>query len=134
MASKITMEFKKGDGITHYFSIPTTSWSAGGALFFAAKPAVDNDATDAAAVIDKSFDDTVIVDSAHEEYVEGYETYELYFEPGDITGVNFTSGEKRKKYLGEFQYVPDTGVPSTFPADDQFIEVIVYGDIKRGTS
>lgn len=134
MAQKATMEFKKGDGQTHYFAIPEDAWTPGGSLFFAAKPAVDNDATDAAAVINKEFTDSDIVGADHEEYVAGDVTYELSFLPGDITGVSFDNGEKKKKYLGEFQYVPDTGVPESFPGDDEYIEVLIYGDIKRGTS
>ena len=132
MANKVTMEFKKGDGRTHWFKIPVDDWSSGGALFFTAKPAIDNDATDAAAVIDKEFDDT---DLTTNETINGvvYKVYELNFDPGDIVGVNFTDGQKKKKYLGEFQFVPNGGNPSTFPDDDNFIEVVIYADVKRGT-
>jgi hypothetical protein len=128
------MEFKKGDGQTHYFSLPEESWTPGGTLWFAAKPIPDNDATDAAAVIDKSFDDTTIVDSDHEEYAAGFVTYQLEFLPGDITGVNFNNGESSLEYLGEFQFVPDTGIPESFPPNNEYINVIIYADIKRGTS
>ena len=129
MAKAATMKFKKGDGITHYFKMPLSSYSVGGTLYFAAKPEVDNDATDAAAVIDKSFDDSVVDTS------DGvYAVYTLSFGPNDITGVSFVNGEKKKKYLGEFQHVPLTGGPSSFPGNDDYIEVIIYADIKRGTS
>lgn len=128
------MEFKKGDGQTHYFQLPDDSWSAGGTLWFAAKEIPDNDATDANAVINKSFDDTKIVESGHEEYTSGFVTYELEFLPGDIVGVNFNNGESNKEYLGEFQFVPTTGIPETFPPNDEYIQVIIYADIKRGTS
>ena len=134
MAQKTTIEFKKGDAQTHYFSLPEDAWTPGGVLFFAAKPAVDNDATDASAVIDKEFNDANIVAPGHDEYEDGFVTYELSFFPGDIVNVNFSNGEKRKKYLGEFQYVPDTGEPESFPGNDDYIEVFIYGDIKRGTS
>jgi len=134
MAQKATMEFKKGDGLTHYFAVEAASWTPGGTLFFAAKQEVDNDATDAAAVINKSFTDANIVASDHEEYDADFVTYELAFVPGDITNVSFTDGEKKQKFLGEFQFVPTTGLPESFPADDEYIEVIIYADIKRGTS
>ena len=62
MANKVTMTFKKGDNVNHSFSMPIGDYSAGGTLFFAAKPEADNDATDAAAVIDKSFSDSVVVE------------------------------------------------------------------------
>lgn len=127
------MHFKRGDGLTHYFQIPISSWSAGGKLFFAAKPTVDDDITDAAAVIDKEFTDSDIVDSSHEMYDADYTTYELSFIPGDIVSITFGT-DKRKKYLGEFQFVPVSGVPETFPGDDDYIDVIIYADIKRGTT
>jgi hypothetical protein len=128
MAQKVTMSFKKGDNVSHEFRMDLADYTAGGNLFFAAKPLVDNDATDAAAVIDKSFTDaSVTLD-------DNYATWDLAFVPADIAGVNFTGGEKVKKYLGEFQFVADDGTVSSFPNDDSFIEVIVYADIKRGTS
>lgn len=133
MANKIPMEFKKGDAVTHYFQMPIDSWTAGGKLFFAAKADPDDDNTDALAVIDKPFEDDAVVDSDHEMYDPLFATYELKFDPGDVT-VSFSDGAKKKKFLGEFQYVPTTGEPETFPGGDDFLEVIVYADIKRGTS
>lgn len=131
MAKKSTMEFKKGDANTHYFQMLEDSWNAGSALFFAAKTKPDDDATDAAAVINKEFDDSAIVDSSHEMYEAGWVTYQLDFEPSDITNVSFADGSKKRTYLGEFQYVPTTNLPNTFPGDDEFIEVIIYADIRR---
>lgn len=134
MANKVTMKFKRGDDLFQYFQIPTASFVAGGTLHFTAKPAVDNDNTDAAAVIDKSFLDSDIVDSSHDEYESGFETYEMAFTLEDITNVTFSNGEKAKKYLGEFQIVGADGKVESFPNDDNFIEVIIYADIKRGES
>lgn len=130
MATK--MEFKKGDGRTHYFKIPASSWSAAGTLWFTAKPAIDGDATDAAAVIDKSFTDSVVTD----ETINGvaYKKYTLAFTAADTSDISFADGAKKKKYLGEFQFVPITGSPSSFPDTDNFIEVLVYADIKRATT
>ena len=45
------MEFTRGDGVTHTFAMPATSWSAGGKLYFAAKTQIDDDDTDASVVI-----------------------------------------------------------------------------------
>ncbi len=127
------MNFKRGDGLTHYFQMPVDGWVAGGKLFFAAKPAIDDDVTDAAAVIDKEFTDSDVIDSNHELDDPNYTTYQLSFAPDDIVAITFGS-EKRKKYLGEFQFVPPSGVPETFPGNDDFIDVIIYADIKRGTT
>lgn len=126
------IEFKKGDGVTHYFSMPVDSWSAGGSLFFCAKTIPDNDVTDAAAVMDVEFDDTAIVDSSHPEYEADYVTYELDFDPADTDLITFTDGSKKKKYLGEFEFVPASGDPFSVPGNDKFLETIVYADIKRG--
>lgn len=128
MAQKIIMEFKKGDDVQHSFKMPIDDYSAGGTLWFAAKSDIDNDVTDAAAVIDKDFSDSVVATDAE------YATWTLDFEPGDIVGVNFSGGEKKKKYVGEFQFVASDGKISTFPDDDNFIEVIIYADVKRGIS
>lgn len=128
MAKQITMEFKKGDRRVHYFKLPIADYSTGGTLFFAAKPAVDNDTTDAAAVINKSFTDAVVtLDATHA-------TWTLEFLPADIVSVNFTNGETKKKYKGEFQFVPTSGYPVTFPDDDSYIEVTIYADIKRAVA
>lgn len=133
MAKKSTIEFKKGDATTHYFQMPLDSWTPGGSLFFTAKTKPDDDVTDAAAVIDASFGDAAIVDSSHEEYDAEFVTYELGFVPGDIVNVSFADGSKKRSYMGEFQFVPTTGLPETFPGDD-FIDVVIYADIKRGTA
>ncbi len=121
------MNIKKGDYVTgNYFKLPIDNYTPGGTLFFAAKPMPDNDATDAAAVIDKSFDDSSVTIDAT------YATWDLIFEPDDVVGVSFASGEKVKKYLGEFQFVDSGGHPSSFPAGDDYIQVNIYADIKRG--
>jgi hypothetical protein len=134
MATKAIMEFKKGDVNIHYFRISEDAWTAGSTLYFAAKPLVDNDGADAAAVINKSFGDDKIVNSSHEEYVEGYATYELEFISTDIVGVTFEDGESLKQYLGEFQLVSALGEPESYPADNNFIDVKIYADIKRATA
>lgn len=132
MAKKAIMEFKKGDGCTHSFKMPASVWSAGGKLFFAAKTNPDNDATDAQAVINKSFTDSVVTN----ETINGveYKVYTMAFVAADTAAIVFTDNSKSKKYLGEFQFVPLSGQPMSFPADDDFIETIVYADIRRATT
>lgn len=134
MAQKAQMNFKKGDDNIHYFRMSEAVFVPGGTLWFAAKPAVDNDGADSAAVINKSFTDANIVDNTHEQYVEGYATYELVFLPGDITSITYANGEKLKKYIGEFQLVSALNTVKSFPDDSNFIEVIIHADVKRGTS
>ncbi len=129
MASKI--EFSRGDGITHTFSIPAANWTSGGTLFFAAKPAIDDDLTDAAAVITGSFTDSNITDTT----IDGvaYKKYTCYFPPSATLNIN-SNGASKADYKGEFQFVPATGVPQTFPANDKKIDTVVYFDVKRKTT
>lgn len=128
MASKI--EFTRGDGVTHTFSIPAENWSAGGELFFAAKPAIDDDNTDAAALINMSWDDTAVTDVT----IGGvaYKRYDCYFPPSATNSI-LSDGAGSTDYLGEFQYVPIDGVPVTFPPTDDKLECVVYFDVKRKT-
>lgn len=120
------IEFKRGDTITHTFIMPTSSWSPGGTLFFTAKPAVDDDLTDANAVINVSFSDSVAVNDGTNV------TYTMTFLPA-ATAAIASNGETSIDYLGEFQYVNGTSV-STFPGNDKYIDVIVYFDIRRATT
>lgn len=128
MANKVTMEFKKGDRETHYFKLPIADYSAGGTLFFAAKEVPDDDVTDAQAVINKPFTDSVVVLDAV------WATWTLVFNAGDITNVSFADGSSQKTYEGEFQFVTSGGVPRSFPDNDDYIEVIIYADIKRAVA
>lgn len=119
-----TMEFERGDTITHYFIMPTNAWSVGGKLFFTAKPAVDDDNTDAAAVINQTFTDSVAVNDGTNV------TYTLTFPPSATNSI-LMNGAKKRQYLGQFQWVSASNVPSSFPGNDKFIDTIVYGDIRR---
>lgn len=126
MASKIT--FTRGDLITHTFAIPATSWSAGGKLFFAAKPAIDDDNTDANAVIERSWDDGAVSDVT----INGvaYKRYTCDFPPSSTNSID-SGGGTSLDYLGEFQFVPIDNDPMTFPADDNKLDCIVYFDVIR---
>jgi hypothetical protein len=125
MASlKPTIEFKRGNGTTHTLKIPRANYVAGGTLYFTAKPAPDNDNTDTAAVINKSFTDSSVTLDAT------YATYTLAFIPADIKPITFGADETKKIYQGEFTLVPATGVPVTFPGNNKYIQTIIYADIK----
>jgi hypothetical protein len=121
------IEFKRGDTITHTFTMPTASWSAGGKLFFTAKPAVDDDLTDSSAVINKSFSDSVTVNDGTNV------TYTCLFVPADTNSI-IMNGTSKIDYKAEFQWVSATGVVSTFPGNDKFLDAVVYADLRRATS
>lgn len=122
------IEFTRGDGHNHKFRMPAASWSAGGKLFFAAKAQIDDDATDAKALIQGSWDDSAVTDVE----IDGvaYKEYACYFPPAATNNIQ-SNGANSLELLGEFQYVPQSGVPITFPARDQKLECIVYFDVKR---
>lgn len=125
------IEFPRGDGITHSLSIPAANWTAGGTLFFAAKPKIDDDGTDASAVINMPFDDSVVSDVT----INGiaYKKYTCFFPPSATNSI-VSNGRTKADYLGEFQYVPPTGVPVTFPYNDRKLDCVVYFDVKRKTT
>jgi hypothetical protein len=124
------MQFMRGDGADHTFAIPAYAWTAGGKLFFAAKPLIDDDATDAAAVISGSWDDTAVTDIT----VNGvaYKRYACHF-PAVAVGV-LSAGADSMDLVGEFQFVPSGGDPVTFPGPgDDRIPVNLAFDVKRKT-
>lgn len=123
-----TMEFIRGDGANHTFSIPAGSWSAGGRLFFAAKISIDDDNTDANVKIAGNWGDDAVSDVT----INGiaYKQYACVF-PASATDSLASNGATSAEYLGEFQWVPAVGPPVTFPAGGDKIQTIVYFDIKR---
>lgn len=125
------IEFSRGDDIHHTFSIPAADWSAGGKLFFTAKPAIDDDNTDASAVIDHSWDDGYVSDVT----INGvaYKQYDCYFPPAATSSIA-SGGADSADYLGEFQFVSAAGVVQTFPPNDPKLDCIVYFDVKRKTT
>lgn len=129
MANKI--EFTRGDAAYHTFSIPASSWSSGGKLFFAAKAVIDDDSTDAAALIQCNWDDSAVSDVV----IGGvaYKQYACTFPPSATNSIP-SGGAASADYLGEFQYVPVSGVPVTFPASDAKLDAILYFDVKRKTT
>lgn len=123
------IEFSRGDAAHHTFAMAATSWTAGGKLFFAAKPAIDDDVLDAAAVINWSWTDADLLP----DVVVGGVTYKKYKcdVPGSATNSILSNGAGSADYLGEFQWVPLSGDPITAPAKDDKLECIVYFDVKR---
>lgn len=127
-----TMEFMRGDRVQHTFAIPAESWTSGGRLFFAAKQAIDDDNTDALALIQGTWDDNSVTDVT----INGiaYKEYNCDF-PGSATNAVESDGAESLELLGEFQFVPAGGIdPVTFPAPgDPRIPTILYFDVKRKT-
>ena len=129
MANKI--EFTRGDAAYHTLSIPASSWTAGGKLFFAAKPTIDDDATDANALIQCNWNDSAVTDVIMGGIA--MKQYACTFPPSATSSI-LSHGAPSAEYLGEFQLVSSSGVPTTFPATDQKLDVVLYFDIKRGTA
>lgn len=126
------MEFMRGDGADHTFDIQTSAWSSGGVLFFAAKPVIDDDSTDGTAVIQGNWNDTNTSDIT----IDGvaYKRYTCHF-PGSATASVASNGAESVDLLGEFQIVPSSGDPKTYPgAGQERIPVVLWFDVKRKTT
>jgi hypothetical protein len=126
MANQI--DFTRGDAVTHTFSMPADAWSSGGTLRFMAKPVIDDDNTDGAAVISQEWNDTVVTDVT----IGGvaYKQYACYFPPSATNSID-SGGAQSAQYLGEFQWTNASGIPTTFPAADPKLACIVYFDVIR---
>ena len=124
--------FSRGDAAHHTFSIPAASWSSGGKLFFAAKPVIDDDSTDANAVIRASWTDANLLPDV---VINGitYKKYDCYFAPSATNSI-LSAGASSADYLGEFQFVPLSGDPITAPAVGDKLDCIVWFDINRKTT
>lgn len=126
------MEFSRGDGANHSLSIRAENWTPGGRLFFAAKPAIDDDNLDGSALIEHDWDDNAVSDVT----INGvaYKKYSCYF-PALATNQIPSNSAESVDLLGEFQWVPSNGGdPVTIPARSPKIDVIVWFDVKRRTS
>lgn len=129
MSQKVIMEFKRGTASSHTFKLPIEDYVAGSSLFFTAKPEIDNDSTDANAVINKEFTDAVVSLVTDPLYA----TYTLQFNASDIAAILFEDGETELDYLGEFAYVVPGDDPVRFPPDDEYITVKIFGNVKIDT-
>lgn len=126
------MTFMRNDGTTKYFYMPEDSWSSGGTLNFMAKVIPDNDINNSAAVINKNFTDSNIINNSDPKYKTGYVGYKMVFVGSDTSAIAFNNNASQNKYKGQFQWTPSSGSPVSFPANNKYIDVIVYADIKVG--
>lgn len=122
------MEFVRGDGANHGFAIPAANWTPGGTLFFAAKRFVDDDNTDAQALIQGNWGDGVVTDITHNGVP--YKRWACSFPASATNGIE-SGGAETLNLLGEFQFVPTSGEPVTFPGTVGRIPVVVIFDVKR---
>lgn len=125
------IEFTRGDGAHHKFRIPASSWSAGGKLWFGAKQVIDDDTADTAMVLKKHWDDSAVNDVT----IGGvaYKEYACNWSKTDTDDIP-SNGASSLDFIGEFQWVPLTGDPITFPATDDKLDCKVYFDIIRETA
>lgn len=132
-----TLEFVKGDGNTHTFTMPAFSWTPGGTLLFAAKPAIDDNNLDTSAVIRGVFDDSVVTETVKDMIINNvvykdtvFKRYTCYFPPSATNDIP-SDGADYADYLGEFQWVSPDGVPFSVPATGPKIPVVLWFDINR---
>lgn len=125
----MAMEFARGDGAanTKYFWMLATSWSAGGRLFFSAKPAPDDDLTDANAKIENSWGDSAVTDQVRDG--KAYKRYTCTFPPATTNSI-VSNGAESVELLGDFKWVSASGDPVTAPVDPK-LDVVVWTDIDR---
>lgn len=133
-----TINFKRGDPVTHFFYMPQTSWSSGGHLRFMAKPVVDDDNTDAAAVITAEWTDSAtsvitagsLLSDGKTVATQNMIQYACAFTGAETTNIP-SGGAPSLKYIGEFQWTDASGNTSTFPGGLPNLECIVNFDIVR---
>ena len=125
MAKKAQLTIKRGDEVTRRLYIPISIYEPGSILGFAAKPIPDNDITDSAAVISKEFDDDNVALTA------SHAVYTMLFESSDTYDIEFLNGATENLYAGEFQYKKPSAGPISWPGNNQYIDVIVYADVRR---
>jgi hypothetical protein len=95
-----------------------------------AKPAIDDDNTDAQAVITEQWDDSAVSDVV----VNGVacKQYACYFPPSATSAI-ISNGADSADYKGEFQWTNASGIPLTFPPKAPKLDVLVSFDIIRET-
>jgi hypothetical protein len=115
---------KRGEHKTKKVWVRAAAYTAGGKLFFAAKQAFDNDASDQQAVVNKVMTDDDIVDTND----DGDKAFLLEIENSDTQTLDI---EGETDYFAEFQYVNTDGHPVTYPGGNDFILRIIP-DVKVG--
>ena len=137
MATKATIEFKRGDQTTHVLQLPVASYVPGALIAFTAKPSPDNDPFDLASVINKEFGEAALATPTNQfaaYYNLLYATYVMQFFPADMLKVTFPAGTSELDYVGEFKYTTPGQAPISFPADNNYIKVRIFADIKRSNN
>lgn len=107
MASKKIWSMYRGDYKTRKIVVPAGTYTVGGRLLFAVKQQYDNDESDAAAIIDKEYTDSDIV----ETLTNGDKVYLLVINKADTHNVPIT---EPTDYIGEIRYINATGRPTTY--------------------
>lgn len=127
MASKATMEFKRGIGGHCLFVMDIADYVPGQTIYFTAKPQPDNDPTDALAVINKPFTDADVDIISR----PGKAVYNMEFLPEDIKPILYEEGETVRNYVGEFKQAVPGQTPVAFPARNNYINVPIYAQIRN---
>ena len=83
------MEFTRGDPANHAFFLPASSYTPGGILYFAAKPVIDDDNTDANAMIQGNWSDSAVTDVVRNGIA--YKRWACYF-PASATNSILSGG------------------------------------------
>jgi len=124
MATTPILQLVRGSGATRTVSLPISLYVVGSTLRFTAKPVPDNDPTDAAAVINKTFTDADVDIVSNPLYA----IYTMTFIPSDTSGISFdtTSGVTQNVYVGQIKYTPLGGEPIYFPGPDSSGRPITY--------
>lgn len=124
---KITM--KRGDTCTLTLTIGKTLYSPGQIVSFTAKKEYDNDPTNSKALILKTYGDESIISQDENKVV-----YSCAINPEDTQNIEIPlkRGRGALKLIGEYQIKNGNGVVRTFPSGNEFIDIIIYPDIKMG--
>jgi hypothetical protein len=124
MAQNITWTMKRGEYKTRKVWVKAADYTAGGKLFFTAKPDIDSDPTDSKAIIDiKMTDDNIV-----ETNTAGDKAFLLVIDNAATKDLQITESTE---YYAEFQYVNDIGQPITYPDDNSF-KLEIIPDVKIG--
>lgn len=124
------IQMKRGDTREVIIGVPKAIYSPGTVITFMAKPGYDNDSTNAAALINKTFGDADIISQDGEKV-----TYRCVIAPADTRDLEIKIDKKKSslKLIGEFELRTPAGVVRTLPMNDGYVELMIYPDIKMGS-
>lgn len=123
---KITM--KRGDTRHITLAIDKALYSVGQMVTFMAKKGYDNDPTNANALINKTYGDSDILEQNDTKVV-----YKCTLLPSDTANleIDLKKGKGELKLIGEFE-IRDGDQVRTLPSGKNFVEIVIYPDIKMG--